>query len=128
MTRGCKKFDEIINCDARKHINLNVNTTNAVDFIDRFCSKLNLCGNIIKICKYVCEKAEEYNLVSKCIPPSKAAGSIYLVCQILDINISKKDISETCKISEVTISKCYKNLLKHHQHLFPPYIIEQLYA
>ena len=126
MTKGCKKFDEILNLDNDK-IRYTGNTTKSVDFIDRFCSKLNLGTNIINICKHVCEKAEEYNLVSKCIPPSIAAGSIFLVCQILNINISKKDISQTCKISEVTISKCYKSLLKYHRHLFPENIINKLY-
>ena len=98
------------------------------DFIERFCSKLNLGKNIVKICKHVCEKADEYNLVSKCIPPSIAAGSIFLVCNILNINISKKEISTTCKISEVTISKCYKSLLKYHKYLFPEDIIKKLYS
>ena len=126
MTKGCKKFDEILNLDNDK-IKYTGNTTKSVDFIERFCSKLNLGTNIINICKHVCEKAEEYNLVSKCIPPSIAAGSIFLVCQILNINISKKDISQTCKISEVTISKCYKSLLKYHKYLFPENIINKLY-
>ena len=40
---------------------------------------------------------------------------------------SKNQISEICKTSEVTISKCYKKLLKYHKHLLPPEIIEQLY-
>jgi transcription initiation factor TFIIB len=126
MTKGCKKFDEILNLDAEK-IRYTSSTTKSVDFIERFCSKLNLGTNIINICKHVCEKAEEYNLVSKCIPPSIAAGSIFLVCQILNVNISKKDISQTCKISEVTISKCYKSLLKYHKYLFPENIINKLY-
>ena len=44
-----------------------------------------------------------------------------------NINISKKDISNSCKISEVTISKCYKKLLRYHQHLLPKDIINKLY-
>ena len=127
MTKGCKKFDEILNLDNDQQICVSSNTTKSIDFIERFCSKLNLGKNIVKICKHVCEKADEYSLVSKCIPPSIAAGSIYLVCNILNINISKKEISITCKISEVTISKCYKSLLKYHKYLFPEEIIKKLY-
>ena len=127
MTRGCKKFEEIINmniCNTKYKLKL---SSNSKDFIQRFCSKLNIGNNILKICTYVCDKAEEYNLVSKCIPPSIAAGSIYLVCIILNINISKKEISKICKISEVTISKCYKNLYDYHQHIFPKNIVNKLY-
>ena len=42
-------------------------------------------------------------------------------------NISKKDISTACRISEVTISKCYKELLKYHKYLLPKEILEKLY-
>ena len=59
--------------------------------------------------------------------PSVASGSIFLVCSLLNINISKKDISTACKISEVTISKCYKELLKYHKYLLPKEILEKLY-
>ena len=38
--------------------------------------------------------------------------------------ISKKDISDTCKISEVTISKCYKELLKYHKYIIPAEVKE----
>lgn len=125
MTRGCKNFDNIMNYN--KHATIDSTGSNSVDFIRRFCSHLNLAESIYQICKHVCEKAEEHNLVSKCIPPSIAAGSIYLTCSLLNINISKKDISTQCKISEVTISKCYKELLKYHRHLLPEEITKQLY-
>ena len=42
-------------------------------------------------------------------------------------SISKKDISVSCKISEVTISKCYKKLLKYHNHLLPKNVLNRLY-
>ena len=128
MTKGCKKFDEIMNMNNSNTFIVCTPSTNSCDFIQRFCSKLGLGENVVNICKHVCEKADEYNLVSKCIPPSIAAGSIFLVCNILNINISKKEISTTCKISEVTISKCYKSLLKYHKYLFPEDIIKKLYS
>ena len=125
MTKGCKKFDEIMNTNS---IQCNSNKcTKSIDFIHRFCSKLNLGKNIVDICEHVCEKAEEYNLVSKCIPPSIAAGSIFLVCNFLNINVTKKEISTICIISEVTISKCFKELIKYHKYLFPKYILDKLY-
>ena len=127
MTKGCKKFDEIINMNVCKN-NVSCNTsTKSTDFVQRFCSKLNIGTNICKICDFVCIKAEEYNLVSKCIPPSIATGSIFLVCNLLKINITKKEISLICKISEVTISKCYKNLYKYHEHILPKEIVQKLY-
>ena len=39
-----------------------------------------------------------------------ASGCIYLYCKTLNIDKSKKNISEVCKISEVTINKCFKKI------------------
>ena len=44
-----------------------------------------------------------------------ASGCIYLYIKINDLNIHKKDISDICKISEVTINKCYKKLEKNEE-------------
>ena len=125
MTKGCKNFDTIMNSNKKPCISLS--GSKPVDFIRRFCSYLNLGTNVYSICLHVCEQAEKNNIVSKCIPPSVASGSIFLVCSLLNINISKKDISQACKISEVTISKCYKELLKYHKYLLPKEILEKLY-
>jgi len=127
MTKGCKKFDEIINMNVCNNKIMTNNSTKSSDFVQRFCSKINIGNNICLICTHVCEKAEEYGLVSKCIPPSIAAGSIFLVCNLLKINITKKEISQICKISEVTISKCYKNLYKYHEVILPDEIFKKLY-
>ena len=127
MTKGCKKFDEIMNLNKNNNDEISLTTSHSDDFIKRFCSKLSIDCNVSNICEYVCKKAEEYSLVSENTPPSIAAGSIYLVCSLLNVNITKKAISESCKISEVTISKCYKKLFRYHKHLLPENIIEKIY-
>ena len=127
MTKGCKKFEEIINMNVCKNNSVSNAITTSDDFVHRFCSKLNIGTNVCNICIYVCKKAEEFNLVSKCIPPSIAAGSIFLVCNLLKIKINKKEIAQTCQISEVTISKCFKNLYKYHEHILPKEILNKLY-
>ena len=121
MTKGCKKFMEIMNT-VNKNSNLELSATQPDDFIRRFCSKLQINGRALDICRYVAKKAEQYNLVSENTPPSIAAGSIYLVSVTYDMNISKKDISDACKISEVTISKCYKKLNKYAKKYLLPKI------
>ena len=39
-----------------------------------------------------------------------SSGCIHLYIKNQNINISKKEISDICKISEVTINKCTKKL------------------
>jgi len=112
MTRGCKKFHEIMK-------NKNFACTYPSDFILRFCSKLNK-PDIVDVCIYIVKKADEYSIVSENAPPSIAAGSIYLCCTVYKHNITKKEISKACEISEVTINKCFKKLEQYKSVLLPP--------
>ena len=71
----------------------------------------------LDLCKTIIIKADEYSIVSENAPPSIAAGVIYLVSHLCQIGIQKKDISNHCDISEVTINKCYKKLNKYKKLL-----------
>jgi len=118
MTKGCKKFVEIMN-SIHTEDDIELSASNPDHFIHRFCSKLNIQGKMLDMCRFVAKKSENYNLVSENTPPSIAAGSIYLIASEFNINLSKKDIAEACKISEVTISKCYKKLYKYRKYILP---------
>ena len=115
MTKGCKKFQEIMK--------MNMDSTNAEDFICRFCSKLNLDKVSRELCKLVVRKADELAIVSENTPPSIAAGSIYLCSVLCGWCLTKKDLAEACEISQVTISKCYKKLYNYRGLLFTKDII-----
>jgi transcription initiation factor TFIIB len=110
MTKGCKKFQDIIK--------LNMESTCADDFIQRFCSKLGLNTEIRELCKTIVTKADELCIVSENTPPSISAGSIYLCNVICALGISKKDMATACELSQVTLSKCYKKLYEHRRLLF----------
>ena len=120
MTKGFKKFNEIMSILEKDNKGDNdYNISESLDFINRFCSNLNLESDTNELCKYVCKKIEEYDLVSENTPTSKAAGTIYLVSYIFNLNISKSDISNTCLTSEVTISKCFGKLIDYYIYLIP---------
>ena len=110
MTKGCKKFHEIMKS--------NVASTNPEDFIVRFCSKLNR-PDIVDESMTIVHNADKYSIVSENAPPSIAAGSIYLCCVVNKYDITKRDISKACEISEVTINKCYKKLSMFIDYLLP---------
>lgn len=110
MTKGCKKFQEIMK--------INVESTSPEDFITRFCSKLNRI-DIEPICRYVVKKADEYSIVSQNSPPSVSSGCIFLCSQEYNYGLTKKQISKACEISEVTVNKCYKVLNKYKDYILP---------
>lgn len=118
MTKGCKKFQEIMQLNK---VDINrIHKTNTItldDFIERFCSKLKLTDEDIVNIKDISYLSQMYQLVNDNTPPSMAAGCIYLYIKAHNLNIHKKEISDVCKISEVTINKCYKKLEQHSKKL-----------
>ena len=107
MTKGCKSFNEIMNLNKSGRNRIHHKSINPIDFIERFCDKLDIDFNkIISICN-LCLK---HNIISQNTPQSIAAGCIYYYIKKNNLDISKKILSEICKISEVTINKCYKKI------------------
>jgi transcription initiation factor TFIIIB Brf1 subunit/transcription initiation factor TFIIB len=58
-------------------------------------------------------------------PHSIAAGVVFFIAQMCNLNISKKDIKNTSEISEVTINKCYKKIDKIKEELVPTVILKK---
>lgn len=125
MTRGVKFFRENWRIANKNNDNICLDSSNPINFIERYCSPLKLSKELRHIIEFVSVKAILLGLVDDNTAPSIAAGSIYLTCNICKKNITKHDVSQSCKISEVTISKCYKKLLHHKKVLFPKSVIEK---
>ena len=111
MTRGCKKFNDIMR--------INMDSSRPLDFVQRFCSKLNLPNNVREICKKTIEKVDELNLICESTPPSIASGCIYVCNIVYDLGLSKKEIADAAGISIVTLSKISKKLMTYKDHIVP---------
>jgi transcription initiation factor TFIIIB Brf1 subunit/transcription initiation factor TFIIB len=80
---------------------------------------MNLDGEARDIAKHIVAAADRLNLSCESTPPSIAAASIFLVGAVKGLPFTKKELAETCEISQVTISKCFKKLYSYRHHLFP---------
>ncbi len=109
ITKGCKKFTEILHLNKGHRLN-NSSCINPSDFVERFCNNFDFNENDINNIKKICKKADDLNIIAENTPPSFAAGCIYYYIKKRDLEYTKKQISEICNISEVTINKCYKKL------------------
>lgn len=120
MTTGCKKFKELLRLTDNDKI-LKNNTSNAIDYIDRFCSNINLTIDIKNMSEFVAVMiiTQIPYLVEDNTAPSLAAVSIYIVCHFCKLQITKKQIADSCMISEVTISKCFKKIEPYISLLVP---------
>ena len=118
MTRGCKRFNEIWRVsDSDKK--MNVKSANPLDYVIRFCSLLEMSDKYRYIIEFVVAKTIIFDYIQENTATSITAGSIYLIIMEHNLDISKKKVAEICKISEVTISKCYKKLLKIKNKILP---------
>ena len=77
------------------------------------------------LCKFIASKVEKANIIQDNTPHSIAAGIIYFVCQSFNMSQSKADIATVCKVSEVTISKCYRKLELIKNDLIPPCVMKK---
>lgn len=129
-TKGCKNATVIINelessMDGDQKTKLG--TTKPQSFVDRYCSKLNINPELSKLCLFVAMKIDKQNMIPENTPHAIAAGVIYFIAQVCQLNISKLDISKVSNISEVTINKCYKKLANKEVELVPK-VIRAKYA
>jgi len=116
MTKGIKKCQEIIQMNKKNKKRLTKSSSiKPDDFIERFCNKLNISLNEIKVIKKICQISIDNNLICENTPPSIAAGCIFYYSKLTNKEINKKDISEICKISEVTINKCMKKIAENEK-------------
>ena len=124
-TKGCKNAGQILNNIESDMNRTRYCETKPENFIERFCSKLNINKELTKVCMFVAHKIEENNYIPENTPISVAAGIVYFVAQNCNLNISKRKVNMCSEISEVTINKCNKKLEKMKDKLIPPVILEK---
>ena len=121
-TKGCKNAVSILNTLEKNTDNKNktvLHQTTPLSFIDRFCSKLNINGELTKLSQFLAMRIHNNNIIPENTPHSVAAGIIYFISHVCKLNVSKKDVHTVSGISEVTINKCFKKLNKMKDKLIP---------
>ena len=110
ITRNCKKFQELMN--------LKLDSSLPSDYVGRFCSQLQLDAEMHAMCIKIVKRIQEDRLMVENSPPSIVAGCIFLVTTLGKSSLCKKQIAETCGVSEVTVNKCFKKITSLKESLF----------
>jgi transcription initiation factor TFIIB len=130
-TKGCKNAQIILN-QLEKDMDIKEKTsfckTTPDAFIERYCSKLNINIELTKLSQFIAKKIEQKNLMPENTPHSIAAGVVFFVVQICNLNVTKTDVKNVSEISEVTVNKISKKLMKHQDELVPSVIIKKYSA
>ena len=127
-TRGCKNAVHILeNLEENNENNEKTyfHQTVPTDFIERYCSRLNINYELTQVCKFVAHKIQEGNMMPENTPHSVAAGIIYFVAASCNLNITKRAVNKCSEISEVTINKCFKKLEKKKDKIIPSIILKK---
>lgn len=126
-THGCKNAQNIINeLDSDKSEKAEVfKKMVPADFIERYCSKLQMSQEFIHLCKFISVKIENQQLLPTNAPSSVAAGIVYFVSSLFDLGIDKQDIKVVSEISPVTINKCSKLMCKMTAELIPASLLQK---
>ena len=74
-----------------------------------------------------CDNIIEKNIVPKYVAVSIVAGVIYLVNNLFNLGLKKRQISKVCdNVSEATIHKCYLDLNNSLEHIVPKYVLDEV--
>lgn len=109
LNKGNSRFQTLLQ--------INVISSNPGDFISRFGSKLNMKMVDIDKCKKLVEFLEKHEIMNDNSPTSSAAGILYYYAMLNNLGYNKKQFSEVCNVSEVTIIKCYKIIYKYNDFI-----------
>ena len=121
-TKGCKNAVSILNiieADLEDNEKTVFGNTNPQSFIVRYSSKLGINKELTRLAEFIACKIQRGNMIPENTPHSIAAGIIYYICCLCELNITKKDIHSISQISEVTINKCFKKLESFTEQLIP---------
>jgi len=127
-TRGCKNAQLIINNIEKDMSNRDKTSfckTKPEAFIERYCSKLNINSELTRLCQFIAIKIDKLGFMPENTPHSIAAGVVYFIAQICNLNVNKRDVKNISEISEVTINKCFKKIEKMQTELVPAVILKK---
>ena len=125
-TKGCRNASMILNkMESGGHERTIMCQTKPIDFIERYCSKLQMNTEMTKLCKFLTLVIEKKNLMPENTPHSVACGVVFFISQLCKLNITKRDVKHISEVSEVTINKCFKKLESIKSQLLPTKILEK---
>lgn len=108
VSRGCKQLFNLLN----REVQLNRNTTNYSDFLERYAYYLKLNAKESKIVRDTCENVYDLELLEDCKPWTVASTCMYFASIVYNFGLERQDIAEKCNISEGTLERQFKILLE----------------
>jgi transcription initiation factor TFIIB len=81
-----------------------------LEYVGRFCAKLNLTDCAVEKAREILEKALEQDMTSGRGPTGIAASAIYIAAILCDTKKTQKEVAEATGVTEVTLRVRYKEM------------------
>ncbi|MBS3816883.1 MAG: transcription initiation factor IIB [Candidatus Thermoplasmatota archaeon] len=94
-----------------RELTLKLKPTKPQDYLDRFCSELDLSGKVRKIARNIIDQAEEQELISGKGPTGLAAAALYIASINGGERRTQREVADVAAVTEVTIRNRYKELV-----------------
>ena len=118
LSKGCNEFAELMFTKNKDYVK-NMKPIESKDLVERFCISMNIEESYIKIAVKASILIDKLGICQENNPKSIAVGVLYLISQHYNLGFTKKEISETCKTSEVTVNNTYSQMLQFKKYLLP---------
>lgn len=118
LSKGCNEFTELMFSKNKEYVK-NMKPIESKDLIERFGSLLEIPDNYVTVGIRCAILIDKLGICQENNPKSIAVGVIFLISQHYNLGYTKKDISELCKTSEVTVSNTYGQMVKFKKYLLP---------
>lgn len=116
MTKGCNKFKDIM---WKKGHKIYFDVTSPLCYVERFCNIAGISDEHMEIGKFIVYRCAKLGISHNNTPLSISAGILYLLSTFYEYSMKKQEIYNICKISDVTVSKCFKKLVENIEFLLP---------
>lgn len=112
FSKCCRMYNELIKNDCDNTV------IDQYDLLDRYGNILNLSFHIKKLSKKIIRACISLNMFNNTSPQTLISGVIYFISQEMELNIDKRSLKKVCDISEMTMIKTTKVLIKNKIKIF----------
>lgn len=95
-----------------KKLDMKLAPTSPLEYVSRFCAKLNLKEHVEEQARKIIKEALEKDITSGRGPTGIAASAIYIAAILCDDRKTQKDVAEATGVTEVTLRVRYKEIAR----------------
>jgi transcription initiation factor TFIIB len=117
LTKGCNEFIELMYYKDKKYVQKNLSSIGTKDLCAEYAKLLDYPEEPRQMSIRVAILVNRLGICGSSNPKSISVGILYLISEHYKLNVTKKQISDLCKVSDVTISNTYNKILKYKKFL-----------